>query len=89
MVYSGLMDLDILFLVSSLLCFASLKETSSLNVLLVTAPFAGHANPALALEELVRRGHSVTFSSLDNWVNLRGKAIERGMRFICQLVNME
>ena len=75
-------DLFIL-LFSSLLCFASVKETSSLDVLLVTAPFAGHANPALALgEELVRRGHNVTFSSLDNWVNLRGKAIERGMRFM-------
>ena len=83
MVYSGLMDLDLLFLVSSLLYFASVKEASSLDVLLVTAPFAGHANPALALgEELVRRGHNVTFFSLDNWVNLRGKAIERGMRFM-------
>ena len=77
------MDLDLLFLVSSLLYFASVKEASSLDVLLVTAPFAGHANPALALgEELVRRGHNVTFFSLDNWVNLRGKAIERGMRFM-------
>ena len=72
-----------IILLSSLLCFASVKEASSLDVLLVTAPFAGHANPALALgEELVSRGHNVTFSSLDNWVNLRGKAIERGMRFM-------
>ena len=72
-----------IILLSSLLCFASVEETSSFDVLLVTAPFAGHANPALALgEELVSRGHNVTFSSLDNWVNLRGKAIERGMRFM-------
>ena len=76
-------QLALIILLSSLLCFASVEEASSLDVLLVTAPFAGHANRLLALgEELVSRGHNVTFSSLDNWVNLRGKAIERGMRFM-------
>ena len=76
-------QLALIILLSSLLCFASVEEASSLDVLLVTAPFAGHANHLLALgEELVSRGHNVTFSSLDNWVNLRGKTIERGMRFM-------
>ena len=56
---------------------------SSLDVLLVSAPFPGHANRLLAIgEELVARGHNVTFSSLDNWVNLRHKSTERGMRYL-------
>ena len=73
----------LVILFSLLFCFVSAKESSSLNVLLVAAPFAGHANPLLALgEELVMRGHNVTFSSLDNWVNLRGVATERGISYL-------
>ena len=56
---------------------------SSLDVLLVSAPFHGHASHLLAIgEELVLRGHNVTFSSLDNWVDLRYKSTERGMRYL-------
>ena len=56
---------------------------SSLDVLLVSAPFPGHASRLLAIgEELVLRGHNVTFSSLDNWVDLRHKSRERGMRYL-------
>ncbi|XP_011406490.1 PREDICTED: UDP-glucuronosyltransferase 2B33-like [Amphimedon queenslandica] len=66
-----------------LLLFACLCSSSSLDVLLVSAPFPGHANRLLAIgEELVVRGHNVTFSSLDNWVNLRHKSTERGIRYL-------
>ena len=38
------------------------KSKAALNVLLIVLPVAGHMNPSLALgEELVRRGHNVTF----------------------------
>ena len=37
-----------------------------LNILFVSSPLPGHANALLALgEELVRRGHNVTFCSTD------------------------
>lgn len=56
---------------------------SHLDVLIVSTPFAGHAFRVLAIgEELVRKGHNVTLISLDNWVNLRERAIERGMNYM-------
>ena len=56
---------------------------SRLSVLITTPPLAGHAYRMLALgEELVRRGHNVTFCTALNWVNLDKKAIGRGMTFL-------
>ena len=54
-----------------------------LNILLVSVPLPGHSNALLALgEELVRRGHNVTFCSLDSSIKLNGEAIERGMNYL-------
>ena len=54
-----------------------------LNVLFVSGPLPGHANALLALgEELVRRGHNVTFCSLDSKNNLIDKAMERGIKYL-------
>ena len=56
---------------------------NKLNVLLAAPPFAGHVYPLLALgEELVRHGHNVSFCSLDNWINLKEKTLERGMEYL-------
>ena len=54
-----------------------------LNVLFVSGPLPGHANPLIALgEELVRRGHNVTFCSTDPTDKLMNKAMERGIRYL-------
>ena len=54
-----------------------------LNVLFVSVPLPGHANPLLALgEELVRRGHNVTFCSLDSTANLKDKVMERDISYL-------
>ena len=57
-----------------------------LNVLFVSIPIPGHANALLALgEELVktgRRGHNVTFCSLDSSIKLNDKVKERGMKYL-------
>ena len=71
----------------SLLCLSENHtgedSVKKLNVLLAAPPFAGHANPLLALgEELVRHGHNVTFCSQDNWVNLEKKSLERGIKYL-------
>ena len=57
--------------------------TSSFNVLLVSTPPAGHSFHMLALgEELVRRGHNVTFCSVDGYMNMKDKSEERGMLYL-------
>ena len=54
-----------------------------LKVLFVSAPFPGHTNALLALgEELVRRGHNVSFCSTDSWDNLIEKVMERRMKYL-------
>ena len=54
-----------------------------LNVLFVSGPLPGHANALLALgEELVRRGHNVTFCSINSKNNLIDKAMERGIKYL-------
>ena len=54
-----------------------------LNVLFVSVPLPGHANALLALgEELIRRGHNVTFCSLDSIANLKDKAMERDINYL-------
>ena len=54
-----------------------------LNVLFVSVPLPGHANALLALgEELVRRGHNVTFCSTDSSIKLNDKVKERGMKYL-------
>ena len=54
-----------------------------LNVLFVSVPLPGHYTALLALgEELVRRGHYVTFCSTDSWDNLIDKAMERGIKYL-------
>ena len=54
-----------------------------LNILLVSVPLPGHSNALLALgEELVRRGHNVTFCSLDSSIKLNDKVKERGMKYL-------
>lgn len=56
---------------------------SPLDVLIVSTPFVGHSFRVLSIgEELARKGHNVTFVSLDNWVNMRERAIERGMSYM-------
>ena len=43
------------------------KDSKKLNVLIISVPAAGHSSVPLALaEELVRRGHKVTFSTSSN-----------------------
>ena len=51
--------------------------------MLVSTPPAGHSFHMLALgEELVRRGHNVTFCSVDGYMNMKDKAEERGMLYL-------
>jgi len=57
----------------------------SLSLLLTTLPYPGHVTPAAALgEELVRRGHNVTFCTtlLEGNDIAQRKAKEAGMNFL-------
>ena len=76
-----------LFLLPSILAETTPNDPSNsgrrLSVLIVTTPLAGHAYPLLALgEELVRRGHNVTFCTARNWIDFEKKATDRGMNFL-------
>ena len=61
----------------------STNTVQSLNVLFVSVPLPGHINPLLSLgEELVRRGHNVTFCSTDSWENVKDQAMERRIKYL-------
>ena len=59
------------------------STVKALKVLFVSVPLPGHTNALLALgEELVRRGHNVSFCSTDSWDNLIEKVMERGIKYL-------
>lgn len=65
------------------IALADQQQAQPIKVLLISVPLAGHAYSVLAVgEELVRKGHNVTFCSLENWFDMRAKSIERGINYL-------